>query len=193
MKQKRPTKQSYLKRRYIDRYDKTASIYNLRYYQEQQRKYETILNFIDKVNTNSALDLGCGTGLFIRQIINHSNTIIGVDVSKKMLDEAKKIPDSLTNVYLIRSDADFLPLKDNLFDIVFAFTILQNMPAPEQTIREIIRVAKTCSTIVLTAQKRVFEKERFKNMLENEDLHVSKIFDDNEVKDYVAVCEKQRN
>ena len=38
----------------------------------------------------SILDLGCGTGLFGKEIRSFCNKLVGVDISKKMLEEAKK-------------------------------------------------------------------------------------------------------
>ena len=168
-------------------------MYNLRYYKEQQKKYDAVLNSLNIFDACLVLDVGCGTGLFIRRIADYSGTIIGVDASRKMLDEVVKTRNPLTDVSLICGDADFLPVRDNVFNRVFAFTLLQNMPHPEQTIREILRVAAIDSIVVLTAQKKSFTKERFMSMLENLDLCISSFLDDSELKDCIVICGKPRN
>lgn len=180
------------KKREIRRYDVTAHIYNLRYHKEQGKKYEAVLNLLEVTNGNLVLDLGCGTGLFIQRIAKLGCTIVGVDHSKKMLEETKRECSYLINVSLICGDADFLPLRENMFDKVFAFTLLQNMPEPRKTILEMIRVARIDSDLVLTAQKKIFTKERFMQLLGEIDLSVVKFFDDEGLKDYIAICRRHK-
>ena len=41
----------------------------------------------NKNSLGSILDLGCGTGLFGKEIRSFCNKLVGVDISKKMLEE----------------------------------------------------------------------------------------------------------
>ena len=64
------------------------------------------------------LDLGCGTGLLGVELKSEENEIIGIDISKKMLQIAEK-----KNVYakLIQADiVDFLQKKSEHFDLITA-------------------------------------------------------------------------
>jgi len=180
------------KKRVITRYDVTAHIYNLRYRKEQCRKYEAVLNSLEVAGRDLILDVGCGTGLFIQRIVKLGGIIVGVDCSRKMLEETKKEAGHLINVSLICGDADYLPLRESIFDKVFAFTLLQNMPNPRQTFLEVMRVAKIDSYIVLTAQKKFFTKRSFAKLLEDVGLPIFKFFDDEELKDYIVLCRRQR-
>ena len=181
------------KRRYIKQYDASAYIYNLRYREEQSKKYEMALKSLSMLYSDRILDVGCGTGLFILKISKFGKTIVGIDCSKKMLNEAKKKCSHLLNVSLICSDADFLPLRENSFNLVFAFTLLQNMPNPEKTLHEILRVANIDSTVILTAQKKAFTKFRFMQLLGKIDLYLIHFIATEELKDYLAICRRRRN
>ncbi|MCJ7770418.1 class I SAM-dependent methyltransferase, partial [Candidatus Bathyarchaeota archaeon] len=46
------------------------------------------------------------------------------------------------------ADADHLPFREQVFDSVFSFTLLQNMPDPSFTLCEILRVAGTNGLVV---------------------------------------------
>lgn len=175
------------KKKIIKRYDMTAHIYELRYREEQNMKYDAVLNSSEITMGDCILDVGCGTGLFIQKIAEKNGIIVGIDSSKKMLEEAKRACNRLKNASFICGDADFLPLRGRIFDNVFAFTLLQNMPQPKQTILEIARVAKNDSEIILTYQKKRFKEKHCDQSLENAGLHVSKFFDDGQLKDYVVI------
>ncbi|MDQ1280088.1 MAG: hypothetical protein QG670_1350 [Thermoproteota archaeon] len=179
------------KEKIAKRYNISAQLYNLRYRDEQESKYDAILDIV-KINLGEyILDIGCGTGLLIQRIGKNNGITIGIDFSKKMLEEAKKTCRGLENISLICGDADFLPLRDGTINKIFAITLLQNMPQPKQTILEITRIAKDVSEIVLTWQKRIFEEKDLTKWLDNCELNVSKSFNDGQLKDYVHVCIKR--
>ena len=178
------------KEKIAKRYNVTAQLYDLRYRDEQESKYDAILNSVRITVGEYILDIGCGTGLLIQRIGEKNGIIIGIDFSKRMLEEAKKACSGLENVSLICGDADFLPLREETIDKIFIITLLQNMPQPKQTILEVTRVAKDDSEIVLTWQKKLFKEKDLTESLENYGLDVSKSFDDEQLKDYVRVYRK---
>ena len=63
--------------------------------------------------------------------------VVGVDISRKLLLKAKEQARAFPNVFVLQADADHLPFKDGFFDDVFAFTVLQNMPNPNETLSEL--------------------------------------------------------
>ncbi|HLC73026.1 MAG TPA: class I SAM-dependent methyltransferase [Candidatus Nanoarchaeia archaeon] len=82
------------------------------------------------------LDNGCGTGKLI-SVIPEGNIIVGSDVSLDMLKEAKK-----RLKYLVRAQAEKLPFKDEIFDVVYTDSVLHHLKNPEEGIKEIFRVLK---------------------------------------------------
>ena len=118
------------KRRIMRRYDLTARMYDERYAEEQAAKYQAALEHLNITSHSIILDVGCGTGLFFSRIAAEAQTVVGVDISRLLLLQAKKRSRRFRNVYLVQADADHLPFSDNRFGVVFAFTLLQNMPKP---------------------------------------------------------------
>ncbi|MFX1594686.1 MAG: methyltransferase domain-containing protein, partial [Promethearchaeota archaeon] len=55
------------KKKIIRDYNKTASVYDRRYRELQEEKYEFLLKNY-RANGKNILDLGCGTGLFFEYI-----------------------------------------------------------------------------------------------------------------------------
>jgi ubiquinone/menaquinone biosynthesis C-methylase UbiE len=165
-------------------YDSTVKIYDARYAEEQEAKYKAALENVKPAGM--VLDVGCGTGLFFKHVADEAGCIVGVDSSKKLLLEAQNHARGWRKVHLVQADADHLPFKADFFDVVFAFTLLQNMPKPVETLRELGRVAKPDFQVVVTGLKKVFSSSRLREMLERAGLCPVSIMDDELLKCYVA-------
>lgn len=71
---------------------------------------------------NRAVDLGCGTGLMGLRLSERVGELVGVDLSSKMLDEAKE-----KNIYkrLVESDLiEFLDAEEKSFDLFLAADVV---------------------------------------------------------------------
>jgi ubiquinone/menaquinone biosynthesis C-methylase UbiE len=171
------------------RYDLTVGMYDSRYAEEQEDKYHAALaNVAPK---GLILDVGCGTGLLFNYISPKAARLIGVDVSKGLLLRARERTKTLGNVSLIQADADHLPFRDEEFNVVFAFTVLQNMPKPLDTVREIRRIAQVGAVVAVTGLKKTFSVEALVNFLRNAGLHVVSVEDDEKLKGYVTLSLKR--
>jgi len=178
-----------VKRGVMARYDMMAPSYDVRYGEEQSKKHEVALQTLGSLCGKMVLDEGCGTGLLLSKIAGYNTSIVGVDLSRRMLKRAVEGFRLLKNVHFICCDADFLPLGENLFDCVFSFTLLQNMPKPKTTLEEAVRVAKGGSTLVFTGQKGSFSEDEFFKLLRKAGLLVVRSFEEGS-KDYVAICKR---
>lgn len=178
------------KRRIMYRYDLTADIYDMRYEEEQTAKIEAAL----KNNTAKAgdlvLDVGCGTGILFQHVAEKSAGVVGLDISRKTLTNAKTRAKKFKNVHLVLADADHMPFNDALFDVVYAFTVIQNMPNPQDTLAQIMNVAKVDSTIVVSGLKKCFSQHAFISVLETAGLRIESLEDESGLKCHVAVCQK---
>lgn len=172
-------------------YNLTSNIYNKRYFEEQKDKYKYTLRKLVIKPSYRILDVGCGSGLLFSFIESFVNMIVGIDISDKLLKEAKKGKNK-ENIHLILADADHLPFMNNKFDIIFAFTILQNMPIPENTLKEIKIKTKDNGKMILTGMKKAFSLEKFRDMLVSAGLNLISIETATNLQDYVAICEKAK-
>jgi phosphatidylethanolamine/phosphatidyl-N-methylethanolamine N-methyltransferase len=177
------------KRRIMRRYDSAPHIYDMRYAEEQTAKIEAALQCVNVKKHDMVLDVGCGTGLLFDYVATKAETIVGVDISRKTLLQAKKRSGKFSNVHLIWADADGLPLKDDVFSRVFAVTLIQNIPNPIKTLDEVKRVTKKNAVIVVTGLKKKFSHEIFERLLRKIGLNVIEMEDGN-LKCYVAICSK---
>ena len=132
------------------RYDQTAGIYDRRYAEIQRVKYQVIVKNLPK-KTRRILDLGCGTGMFFDELSRHAELLVGVDASLEMLRVANV---RRGEAALALADADQLPFADGSFDAVASVTLLQNMPDPAATVREVARVLRPGGHAILTILKR---------------------------------------
>jgi SAM-dependent methyltransferase len=90
------------------------------------------------------LDLSCGPGAFARAIAASAPgaLVVGLDISKAMLDVAAQRTGGYTNVVLVRADAHALPFVDGAFGGVNNANALHAYDDPEAVFREIRRVLR---------------------------------------------------
>ena len=170
-------------------YNTIEPSYELQYSEEQVKKYDVALQNLDFIDCENIIDVGCGTGLLLSKIKKRSGRIVGIDVSMNLLNRAVKKFKHRSNVHFICGDADFLPLRANMFDKVFSITVLQNMPEPGITLKEIAKVAKQTSTMIISVQKKRLTKDELLRTFQRSKLHVIK-FIEKGIKDYLAICKK---
>jgi ubiquinone/menaquinone biosynthesis C-methylase UbiE len=169
-------------------YDQQATIYDVQYWGEQNAKIEDALSITELKPNELVLDLGCGTGFLFQYINKTIRLLVGLDISLNVLREAKKHTKKLTNIALVRADADNTPFPDCIFDRVFAITLLQNMPDPLKTITEMKRIGKHQAIFVITGLKKKFTQEGFINLLKTARLKVSALETAQQLKGHIAVC-----
>ena len=180
------------KRKVMHRYDLTAEMYDARYKDEQEAKYEAVLRCVS-IGQAAVLDVGCGTGLFFDHTAERAEMVVGVDLAKKMLLQANERSQRFGNVYVVRADADYLPFKPGYFGAVFAFTVLQNVPKPSHALLEITRAAKPGACVVVTALKKSLSRQAFEGLLESAGLHPSNIICRDPLRCYLAISFLNKN
>ncbi len=177
------------KRDVMHRYDLTAHIYDMRYAEEQTAKIEAVMESISMEKESLVLDVGCGTGLLFEYVANKAEAIVGLDISRETLLQAKKRAKKLPNVHLILADSDNVPLKEDVFSHVFALTLIQNTPNPLKTLNEIKQVSKQNAVIIVTGLKKKFPIKAFERLLHNAGFGVIAVKSES-LKSHVAVCTK---
>jgi ubiquinone/menaquinone biosynthesis C-methylase UbiE len=97
----------------------------------------------------TVVDVGTGTGFLAEAALDAGARVIGVDVSEKMLAQARTR--LAGRPFEAREGAvDALPLADAEADAVLANMVLHHAPDPPRAIRDMARVLKPGGTLVIT-------------------------------------------
>lgn len=103
------------------------------------------------------LDIGCANGFgTLFQASEKPISIVGVDFSGKMIEQAKKQIISKNNLSIISfqvADILDLPYENDLFDVAYTTRVIINLPNWElqkKAITECMRVTKKGGTVILS-------------------------------------------
>jgi demethylmenaquinone methyltransferase/2-methoxy-6-polyprenyl-1,4-benzoquinol methylase len=92
------------------------------------------------------LDVATGTGLVARELIRQKGcSVVGVDQSPEMLDEARRR--TAGRVELVEAAADELPFADGAFDALTFTYLWRYVEDPAAMLRELARVVRPGGTI----------------------------------------------
>ena len=121
-----------------------------------QTRTSKLLKNLELSPEMSLLDAGCGSGVHMVIICEKVSKVVGVDVSRKMIDLAEKIltqEASLENWELKCCEAENLPFLKSSFDCIISMGLLDYVQSIEKVLKEWARVLKTEGTIVFTVPK----------------------------------------
>lgn len=101
----------------------------------------------------SVLDVGCGTGIALREIaelVGPGGTVVGLDPSTAMLDQARlRLEGAPAQVELVEGTATNTGLESDRFDAVRTERVLMHVAQPLAALAELARVARLGGRIVL--------------------------------------------
>jgi len=85
------------------------------------------------------LEIGCGAGTMTSYLSSFGHDVIGTDVSKELLNYAKKTHQKCTFKFMSGNKIDF---PDNSFDRVVSFDVLEHIPDTNMHLSEVYRILK---------------------------------------------------
>lgn len=95
-----------------------------------------MLAIITRYAGKRILDVGCGTGIYCRELNERGYNCIGVDADRECHDLARK----QTNSLMMR--AEELGFADKSFDTVIMLEVLEHIEDPYSALKEIVRVTR---------------------------------------------------
>lgn len=104
------------------------------------------ISAIEAASADRVLDVGCGNGIYLRQLRAIGVEAVGCDVSFGMLNAARATTDP--RQILVHSDAQALPFADSSFDIIFAPHMLYHVPDRPRALAELRRVLRPGGRLV---------------------------------------------
>lgn len=88
-----------------------------------------ILRLAGDLREKQVLDAGCGCGFLTRAVARQAKGVIGIDISAKMIKEAKRRFEKVSNIrFEVISVEAFARVNRNLFDICVCNMSLMTMP-----------------------------------------------------------------
>ncbi len=123
--------------------EKTAKEYE-KYYQTKYKKADLaekklLMKLLSYYTAERILEVGCGTGHFMRWFESIGLESIGIDNSKFMLNEAKRI---WSQGCFLQSESEHLPFKEKSVDVAIYITSLEFMPNVSAAFVEASRIAR---------------------------------------------------
>jgi ubiquinone/menaquinone biosynthesis C-methylase UbiE len=113
----------------------------------QQRVRRRFLRFVPVRPAAAVLEVGCGTGVVIRDVagmVGRRGRVVGVDPSRVILGEARKLCRAAKGgrIALRVGDGAELPFEDGSFDVTLAITVILHVADPLRVVSEMARVSR---------------------------------------------------
>ena len=95
------------------------------------------------------MDIGCGSGIFLKELALHCHRLFAVDMHGKMNRVKDMTQVEHITAHLVEGSALDLPFAPDSFDGVVMVSVLEHLHQPLQALKEIRRITKEGGRIVL--------------------------------------------
>ncbi len=116
-------------------------------------------SLLDPKGGDSVLDIGCGQGVYARTL-PHNVDYTGIDVSKELILEAKKLTKNAKQIYFVADATKGIPVPANTFDHAVCILAIQNMKDGKSTIQNVGQSLKEKGDFVLVINHPSFRIPR---------------------------------
>jgi len=139
------------------------------------------LSWLEIDDDDRVLDVGCGTGFGTEGLLEHVETVHGLDQSKHQMQKAFEKFGKHDRVRFYRGDAERLPFRDDAFDVVWSSGSIEYWPNPVEGLKELRRVAKPGGQVLVVGpdypHNRVLQRLADAIMLFYDEAEADRMFD----------------
>jgi 2-polyprenyl-3-methyl-5-hydroxy-6-metoxy-1,4-benzoquinol methylase len=123
--------------RYLEKFYNERAFFVKEY---NKNKIEKILKMFKDVRAEKILDIGCGDGTITKEIADTvgAKTVVGVDLSKRQLSQAKK---KGVETHRVNLNKEKIPLKMK-FDLIVCIDVIEHIFDPDHLLDEVTRLSK---------------------------------------------------
>lgn len=107
-----------------------------------------LMPWLPNRNDLTVVDLGSGTGFFTELLSSRYEQVLGLDISKDMLNFAKE--NRVATINWLGADAYKLPLQSNSIDFVYSNLMIQWCDPLDSVLNEVMRVLKPGGVFVFS-------------------------------------------
>lgn len=135
----------------VERYDRLADTYDERWRAYVSGTLGFLRGWLRLSGEERVLDVACGTREFERMLLADHPALraTGVDISRKMLDVARRKLASHENVGFERATAEELPFPSGTFDVVVTASSFHYFDNPTVALLEMRRVLKPGGRVIV--------------------------------------------
>jgi ubiquinone/menaquinone biosynthesis C-methylase UbiE len=132
-------------------YNQMAAVYDLVWSRYVSKSLSFLKDWTQLDPNSTVLDVACGTGTFEYLVLMEQPTqsIVGIDLSDKMLEIAQQKCRNYPNVSFQHASATALPFSDRSFDVVVSASALHYFDAPTAALMEMKRVLKPEGELIM--------------------------------------------
>jgi len=160
-----------LNRLYQKRYDWLVYIYDFMMLTLSsliggKEAFRSIAEIIEVNSGEQVLETSVGTGIEIKNLVDHGMQAdyFGMDISCGMLKKCRRNAKKWNiDIELVQGNAETVPFKDEIFDVVFHIGGINFFNDKEKAIQEMIRVARPGARIYICDEtvKQIEEQPKF--------------------------------
>lgn len=122
-------------------------------------EWETLRSLLPDFKDKKVLDLGCGYGWHCAYAVEHgARQVIGIDLSKKMLETAKK-KNAHQKIIYMQGDMETLDFAENTFDVVFSSLAIHYIKDYPALLDQVKRVLKPNGIFIFSVEHPDFTAE----------------------------------
>lgn len=127
-------------------------------------RFQIVSDYLSELEKGDLLDVGCGAGYLVGNLLSNGWRALGVDSSDGMVLEAKKYIKSqgFNEEYISNHDAtDLSNFKDNSFDVVLMTGVMPYIEKYEEAYKEVHRILKKDGVFICSNQNELFNLSTF--------------------------------
>lgn len=140
-------------------FDATADSYFQKYGEDSPGGYafrvrkKRVLELIDN-SGGKVLDVGCGPGIMVKELVGIGYEFWGVDASPGMIEQCHKNFGQTKRTHFSTGDATALKFPDGFFDLVICMGVIDRIERYELAIKEMLRSIKKDGTFIIAFPNR---------------------------------------
>lgn len=110
---------------------------------------QRVLQLFDKPG-GKVLDVGCGPGEMVRDLLNLGCEFWGVDPSARMIEICRQRHSECSKAHFQLGQAESLNFADGIFDAVICMGVIDGLQSAGAAVREMARILKPGGTMIIT-------------------------------------------